>query len=52
MQKEEEAWKWHRDLAHTNMKLINNIAKESLMKGVPEMSFKKDKVYDACQKKK
>ena len=45
----DESWLWHRRLGHVNMNLITQLIKNELVRGLPKISFEKDKVYEACQ---
>ena len=36
-------------LGHANMDLLNKLSTEQLVKGLPSVTFQKDKVCDACQ---
>ena len=42
-------WLWHRRLGHVNMNLITRLNKNKLVRGLPKISFEKDKVYETCQ---
>ncbi|KAL5545088.1 hypothetical protein UlMin_008872 [Ulmus minor] len=44
-----ESWLWHRRLGHANMDLLNKLSTRKLVKGLPSVSFQKDKICDACQ---
>ena len=44
-----ESWLWHRRLGHANMDLLNKLSTRQLVKGLPSVSFQKDKICDACQ---
>ena len=44
-----ESWLWHRRLGHANMDLLNKLSTKQLVKGLPSVTFQKDKVCDACQ---
>ncbi|XP_019151937.1 PREDICTED: uncharacterized protein LOC109148657 [Ipomoea nil] len=43
---------WHNKLSHLNLKTINKLAKRNLVRGLPEASYTKDKICEACQKGK
>ncbi|XP_019173495.1 PREDICTED: uncharacterized protein LOC109169051 [Ipomoea nil] len=43
---------WHNKLSHLNLKTINKLAKKNLVRGLPEASYIKDKICEACQKGK
>jgi hypothetical protein len=40
---------WHRRLSHLNYANINNLAKSSLVKGLPELRFEKEQLCSACE---
>ena len=44
-----ESWLWHRRLGHANMDLLNKLSTKQLVKGLPCVTFQKDKICDACQ---
>ncbi|KAL5544086.1 hypothetical protein UlMin_007870 [Ulmus minor] len=44
-----ESWLWHRRLGHANMDLLNKLSTKQLVKGLPSVTFQKDKVCDACE---
>ncbi|KAL5560474.1 hypothetical protein UlMin_036685 [Ulmus minor] len=44
-----ESWLWHRRLGHANMDLLNKLSTKQLVKGLPLVTFQKDKICDACQ---
>ncbi|CAH9089121.1 unnamed protein product, partial [Cuscuta epithymum] len=46
------SWEWHNKLSHLNFKTINKLSRKGLVKGLPEINFKKDHLCDACQKGK
>ena len=48
----DESWLWHRRLGHVNMNLITQLNKNELVRGLPKISFEKDKVCEACQMRK
>ncbi|XP_071727041.1 uncharacterized protein [Rutidosis leptorrhynchoides] len=41
-------WLWHRRLSHLYFKNINELSKKKLVRGLPQLSYKKDKVCSAC----
>ena len=43
------SWLWHKRLAHLNFKNLNKLASKGLVKGLPFISSKKDKICDACE---
>ncbi|CAH9088992.1 unnamed protein product [Cuscuta europaea] len=46
------SWEWHNKLSHLNFKTINKPSRKGLVKGLPEINFKKDHLCDAFQKGK
>ncbi|WCJ26514.1 Retrovirus-related Pol polyprotein from transposon RE1 [Euphorbia peplus] len=49
MSKEDTSWLWHRRLAHVSMDLLAKVARYQLVEGLPEISFKKNHLCNACQ---
>ncbi|XP_057975241.1 uncharacterized protein LOC131162650, partial [Malania oleifera] len=45
----EASWLWHRRLGHASMDLLSKLVRKELVKGLPKMSFVKDKICDAFQ---
>jgi transposase InsO family protein len=45
-------WLWHRRLGHVGMKQLNKLAKHDLVRGLKDVTFKKNKLCSACQAKK
>ena len=45
----DDGWVWHRRLEHASMDLISKISKNDLVKGLPKISFQKDRICEACQ---
>ena len=45
-------WLWNRKLGHASWRLISKLQKNNLARGLPNMSYKDDLLYDACQKGK
>lgn len=45
-------WLWHKRLSHLNFKNINKLSKKSLVKGLPQMTYQRDKKCSACEKGK
>lgn len=41
-------WLWHKRLSLLNFKNINQLSKKNLVGGLPELTYKKDKVCSAC----
>jgi hypothetical protein len=39
----EDSWMWHRRLGHASMSVITKLSKYDLVKGLPKLSFEKDK---------
>ena len=48
----DESWIWHKRLAHAHMDLLNKLSKNNLVVGFPKLKFSKNRIYDACQKRK
>ncbi|GJW39845.1 putative ribonuclease H-like domain-containing protein [Tanacetum coccineum] len=48
----DESMLWHRRLGHVNLKTINKLVKENLMRGLPLKRFENDQTYVACLKGK
>ena len=40
----DNSWLWHRRLGHARMHLISNISKNSLVRGLLNFKFEKDKI--------
>ena len=45
-----DTWTWHRRLGHANFELMNEICKNELVIGLPQLKFIKDKPCDASQR--
>nr|GEW55917.1 retrovirus-related Pol polyprotein from transposon TNT 1-94 [Tanacetum cinerariifolium] len=45
-------WLWHKRLAHLNFKIINKLAKQNLVIGLPSLVYLKDKPCSSCEKGK
>nr|GEV67635.1 hypothetical protein [Tanacetum cinerariifolium] len=43
-----KSWLWHHCLSHLNFDSINHLARQSLVRGLPKLKFKKDHLYSAC----
>ncbi|GKB28207.1 retrovirus-related pol polyprotein from transposon TNT 1-94 [Tanacetum coccineum] len=43
---------WHKRLAHLNFKIINQLAKQNLVIGLPSLVYLKDKPCSSCEKGK
>ena len=48
----DESWLWHRRLRHVNMNLITQLNKNELVRGLPKISFEKDKVCEEFKMEK
>src|SRR4051812_43629033 len=48
----EEQWVWHRILGHASLRKISQINKLNLVRGLPNVKYKSDALYEACQKGK
>nr|GEW61571.1 copia protein [Tanacetum cinerariifolium] len=47
-----QSWLWHQRLSHLNFAIINNLVKNNLVQGLPEMKFKKDHLCSVCEQRK
>nr|GEW09267.1 retrovirus-related Pol polyprotein from transposon TNT 1-94 [Tanacetum cinerariifolium] len=47
-----KSWLWHRRLNHLNFDTINDLARKDLVRGLPRLKFKKDRLCSACQQGK
>ncbi|GKB67099.1 retrovirus-related pol polyprotein from transposon TNT 1-94 [Tanacetum coccineum] len=45
-------WLWHKRIAHLNFKIINKLAKQNLVIGLPSLVYSKDKPCSSCEKGK
>nr|GEV11942.1 hypothetical protein [Tanacetum cinerariifolium] len=43
-----KSWLWHRCLSHLNFGAINHLARQGLVRGLPQLKFKKDHLRSAC----
>nr|GEX79947.1 integrase, catalytic region, zinc finger, CCHC-type, peptidase aspartic, catalytic [Tanacetum cinerariifolium] len=43
-----KSWLWHRRLSQLNFGAINHLARQSLVRGLPKLKFKKDHLCSAC----
>jgi len=43
-----DAWLWHKRIAHINMDHLNKLVKHNLIVGFPKIKFITDKLWDAC----
>nr|GEY21655.1 retrovirus-related Pol polyprotein from transposon TNT 1-94 [Tanacetum cinerariifolium] len=41
-------WLWHRRLSHLNFGIINHLARQGLVRGLPKLKFEKDHLCLAC----
>nr|GEZ07064.1 hypothetical protein [Tanacetum cinerariifolium] len=41
-------WLWHRRLSHLNFGVINHLARQGLVRGLPKLKFEKDHLCSAC----
>nr|GFC50847.1 integrase, catalytic region, zinc finger, CCHC-type, peptidase aspartic, catalytic [Tanacetum cinerariifolium] len=47
-----QSWLWHQHLSHLNFATINNLVKNNLVQGLPNMKFEKDHLCFACKQGK
>nr|GEW16429.1 integrase, catalytic region, zinc finger, CCHC-type, peptidase aspartic, catalytic [Tanacetum cinerariifolium] len=43
-----KSWFWHCCLSHLNFGVINHLARQGLVRGLPKLKFKKDHLCSAC----
>nr|GEW30852.1 uncharacterized mitochondrial protein AtMg00810-like [Tanacetum cinerariifolium] len=43
-----KSWLWHRHLSHLNFGVINHLARQGLVRGLPKLKFEKDHLSLAC----
>nr|GFC00133.1 retrovirus-related Pol polyprotein from transposon TNT 1-94 [Tanacetum cinerariifolium] len=43
-----KSWLWHRLLSHLNFGVINHLARQGLVRGLPKLKFEKDHLCSAC----
>nr|GEY08328.1 integrase, catalytic region, zinc finger, CCHC-type, peptidase aspartic, catalytic [Tanacetum cinerariifolium] len=43
-----KSWLWHRRLSHLNFGVINHLARQGLVQGLPKLKFEKDHLCSAC----
>nr|GEV25985.1 retrovirus-related Pol polyprotein from transposon TNT 1-94 [Tanacetum cinerariifolium] len=43
-----KSWLWHRRLSHLNFGVINQLARQGLVRGLPKLKFEKDHLCSAC----
>src|ERR1044072_8308269 len=48
----DDAWLWHRRIAHIHMDHLNKLVKHDLVMGLPKFKYVKDRLCVACQKGK
>ena len=48
----EEQWVWHRELGHVTMRRISQLNKLNLVRGLPNLKFSSDSIYEAYHKGK
>ena len=48
----DKKWVWHKRLGHANLRLISNLSKSQLVKGLPDIDYHSDALCGACQKEK
>ena len=44
-----DPWLWHKRFGHLNFKLLSKISKLDLVRGLPKITFRVDRICDACQ---
>ncbi|GJZ79161.1 retrovirus-related pol polyprotein from transposon TNT 1-94 [Tanacetum coccineum] len=44
-----KSWLWHRRLNHLNFGTLNDLARKDLVRGLPQLKFKKDHLCSVCQ---
>nr|GEY54204.1 hypothetical protein [Tanacetum cinerariifolium] len=47
-----QSWLWHQRLSHLNFATINNLVKNNLVRGLPNMKFEKHHLCSACEQEK
>nr|GFB05301.1 hypothetical protein [Tanacetum cinerariifolium] len=47
-----QSWLWHQRLSHLNFVTINNLVKNNLVQGLPNMKFEKDHLCSTCEQGK
>nr|GEY39886.1 retrovirus-related Pol polyprotein from transposon TNT 1-94 [Tanacetum cinerariifolium] len=43
-----KSWLWHRRLSHLNIRAINHLARQGLVRGLSKLKFEKDHLCSAC----
>nr|GEX60779.1 retrovirus-related Pol polyprotein from transposon TNT 1-94 [Tanacetum cinerariifolium] len=44
-----KSWLWHQRLSHLNFGAINHLARQGLVRGLPELKFEKDHLCSTCE---
>nr|GEV40243.1 retrotransposon protein, putative, Ty1-copia subclass [Tanacetum cinerariifolium] len=44
----DQVWLWHHRLSHMNFDAINHLARQGLVRGLPNLKFEKDHLCSAC----
>ncbi|GJZ85666.1 retrovirus-related pol polyprotein from transposon TNT 1-94 [Tanacetum coccineum] len=44
-----KSWLWHRRLSYLNFDIINQLARQGLVKGLPKLKYTKDHLCSTCQ---
>jgi len=52
LSKNDDSWLWHRRLAHIHMHHLDRLVSKNLVEGLPTFKYEKDRIYEACQKRK
>ena len=51
--KDNLAWLWHRRLGRASYNVLHKLVKHEMVKGLPEISFKKNKIFcESCTQRK
>jgi len=48
----DDSWLWYCRTAHINMNHLNHLIRKDLVIGLPKLKFEKDKLCEACTKRK
>ncbi|RDX77354.1 hypothetical protein CR513_42541, partial [Mucuna pruriens] len=48
----DDQWTWHKKLGHESLRLISNLKKHNLVRGLPSLVYKVDMLCNSCQKGK
>nr|GEY33199.1 copia protein [Tanacetum cinerariifolium] len=43
-----KSWLWHHRLSHLNFGVVNHLARQGLVRGIPKLKFEKDHLCSAC----